>query len=92
MSELYYNWNNDWRDELKEENYDVWERFASCKSTIRDIRIMTKLVMKYNMSRSKKDCLDFILNWVTGLNNQVSLYPADDEDYNKLLESIKLGK
>ena len=30
-------WNNDWREELKTDNYPVWERLAECRNTKRDI-------------------------------------------------------
>ena len=80
-------WNNDWREELKTDNYPVWERLAECRNTKRDIMVMAKLNCKYNPSRSKEDCLDRILEWVTDWNSQVNLYP-DDEEYHDMLKKL----
>lgn len=81
------NWNDDWRDELKQDNYEVWERLAECRNNRNDIIIMSKLVVKYNPEKSKQECFDRILEWVTDWNNQINLYPVDDE-YSKMLKQI----
>lgn len=80
-------WNNDWREELKTDSYPVWERLAECRNTKRDIIIMAKLNYKYNPGKSKEDCLDRILEWVTDWNSQVNLYP-DDEEYDEMLKKL----
>ena len=82
-----YNWNHDWREELKEENPKCYERFCDCKNNRRDLKIMAKLMYKYNPTKSKEDCLDKIIDWITGANNQVHLVP-DEEEYQKLLECL----
>lgn len=81
-------WNDDWREELKTDNYSVWERLAECRNTKRDIILMAKLNYKYNPSRSKKDCLDRILEWVTAWNSQDYLYPDDKEEYDEMLKKL----
>lgn len=81
------NWNDEWREELKQDNYEVWERLAECRNNRNDIIIMSKLVVKYNPEKSEQECFDRILEWVTDWNNQISLYPVDDE-YNKMLKQI----
>lgn len=81
------NWNDDWREELMKDTYEVWERLAECRNRIKDIPIMAKLVYKYNPSKTKEQCLDRIITWVTDWNNQFNLIP-DDEGYKKLLERM----
>lgn len=81
------NWNDDWRDELKENDYNVWERLAECRNNLNDITKICKLMYKYNQGKSKKDCLDRTLEWICDWNNQDNLYPSD-EDYVKLLETL----
>lgn len=82
------NWNDDWRDELKADSYEVWKRLAECRNTKKDIVTMSKLVCKYNPNKSKEECLDRILEWVTDWNNQFNLYP-DKEEYDKMLRALK---
>lgn len=82
-----YNWNDDWREELKKDTYDIWERLADCRNTRTDIKIIAKLMYKYNPSKSKEDCLDRTLEWITEWNNQDNLYP-DDDTYDKILASM----
>ena len=38
-------WNNDWREELKTDNYPVWERLAECRNTKRDIMVMLRILL-----------------------------------------------
>ncbi|MEE3344797.1 MAG: hypothetical protein VZS44_11935 [Bacilli bacterium] len=81
-------WNDDWRDELKNDDYEIWERLAECRNTRKDMIHMAKLVYKYNPSKSKEECLDRILEWVTDWNSQVGLYPETTEEYNDMLNRI----
>ena len=32
-------WNDDWRNELKEKNYKVWERLCECRNTSKNMKI-----------------------------------------------------
>lgn len=81
-------WNDDWREELKKDNYDIWERLAECRNNRKDIMYMAKLMYKYNLDKTKQDCLDRMLEWVTDWNSQANLYPDSDDEYNKMLASI----
>lgn len=80
-------WNNDWRDELKSDDYDAWERLADCRNRRSDIKKYAKLIYKYNPNRTKEECLDRAIEWITDWNNQPKLIP-DDEEYKKIIESI----
>ena len=80
-------WNNDWRDELKTDDYAAWERLADCRNRRSDIKKYAKLIYKYNPNRTKEDCLDRSIEWITEWNNQPNLIP-DDEEYKKIIESI----
>lgn len=80
-------WNDDWREELKEIDTDCHERLCDCKNRKSDIRKIAKLMYKYNSSKTKEECLDRTIEWITDWNNQVSLGP-DDEEYKKILSSI----
>jgi len=80
-------WNDDWREELEKDYYDCYIRLCECRNTKKDLKILTKLLYKYNSSKTKEQCLDRIIAWVTDWNNQVNLVPDDDE-YKKLLECL----
>ena len=81
------NWNNDWRDELKTEDPECYERFADCDNKRSDLKKLAKLVYKYNLDRPKEECVDYIIEWVTDANNQPNLIPDEDE-YKKILNSL----
>lgn len=81
-------WNDDWRDELKTDDYEIWERLAECRNNRKDIMHMAKLMYKYNPDKEKSDCLDRMLEWVTDWNSQANLYPDSTDEYNKMLASI----
>ena len=81
------NWNDDWREELKKDNYEAWIRLADCDNRRSDIKLYAKLVCKYNPSKTKEECLDHVIQWITDWNNQPELIPDDDE-YKKILESL----
>lgn len=82
------NWNDDWRDELKSDHYDCWERLCDCRNLRRDLMVMAKLMKKYNLGKDPQDVLDRILEWVTDWNSQVNLYP-DDEEYDQMLKQLR---
>ena len=79
-------WNDDWRNELKEKNYKVWERLCECRNTKNDIKIMSRLVKKYNNSIDAVDCLEIIMTWVNDWNGQNIDFTI--EEYENILKSI----
>lgn len=82
------NWNDDWRIELAQKYPDCYERLCDCVNIKKDILTMAKLNYKYNPFKSKEDCLDRILEWVTDWNSQLDLYPKTEVEYNKILIKI----
>lgn len=80
-------WNDDWRDELKSDDYAAWERLADCRNRRSDIKMYAKLIYKYNSNRTKEECLDRSIIWITDWNNQPGLIPDDDE-YKKIIASM----
>lgn len=79
-------WNDDWRNELKEKNHKVWERLCECRNTKNDIKIMSRLVKKYNNSIDAVDCLERIMTWVNDWNGQNIDFTI--EEYENILKSI----
>jgi hypothetical protein len=77
-------WNNDWRSELEIKNPECYERLCECRNTKHDILIIAKLMYRYNQDRTKEDCLDRTIEWITDWNNQIEIYP-NEEDYQKIL-------
>jgi len=77
-------WNDDWRDELEAENPLAYERLCECRNTKADLRLIAKLMYKYNKNNTKEDCLDRTIEWITDWNNQFNLEP-DEEEYNNIL-------
>ena len=64
-------WNDDWRDELKETNYNCYERLCECRNTKKDIERMAKLMYKYNKDyATAEDCLIRMIEWVGDWNSQ----------------------
>ena len=77
-------WNDDWRSELEIKNPECYERLCECRNTKNDILIISRLMYKYNQDRTKEDCLDRTIEWITDWNNQIEIYP-NEEDYQKIL-------
>jgi hypothetical protein len=77
-------WNDDWRSELEIKNPECYERLCECRNTKHDILIIAKLMYRYNQDRTKEDCLDRTIEWITDWNNQIEIYP-NEEDYQKIL-------
>ena len=77
---------DNWRDDLKRENYEAWVRLCECHNTRTDLKNIAKRCWKENRTKhTKEECLDHIIEWICGDNNQVSLIPDDDE-YKKILD------
>lgn len=85
MSEF---WNDDWRTELKEKNYDCWERLAECRNTLKDVKLMAKLMYQYNPNQEAEDCLTRMLEWVCDWNNQYNIDPTREE-FDEMVKYIK---
>lgn len=81
-------WNDDWREELETDYESCYIRLCECRNTAKDIVLMAQLMYRYNSGRTKKDCLDRMLDWVTDWNNQPNLYPDTEEEYNKMLSYL----
>ena len=77
-------WNNDWRSELETKNPECYERLCECRNIKNDILIISRIMYKYNQDRTKEDCLDRTIEWTTDWNNQIEIYP-NEEDYQKIL-------
>ena len=77
-------WNDDWREELRLTNENCYNRLCECRNTKHDILIIAKLMYRYNQDRTKEDCLDRTIEWITDWNNQIEIYP-NEEDYQKIL-------
>ena len=77
-------WNDDWREELRLTNENCYNRLCEGMNTKHDILIIAKLMYRYNQDRTKEDCLDRTIEWITDWNNQIEIYP-NEEDYQKIL-------
>lgn len=82
------NWNDDWRDELQEKNYNCYLRLCECRNTKNDLKIIAKIMFKYNVGKGAQDCLDRTISWLTDWNNQVDLIPLKEE-YDEILEYLE---
>lgn len=80
-------WNDDWRDELKEKNSNCHLRLCECRNTSKDLKIIAKLMYKYNQWATPEQCADRTLEWITCWNSQVNLIPVDEE-YTQLINYI----
>lgn len=80
-------WNDDWREELEKDDYEAYLRLCDCRNRRNDIKKYAKLIYKYNPNRTKEECLDRSITWITDWNNQPGLIPDDDE-YKKILEAM----
>lgn len=48
-------WNDDWRIELEETDYDCYERLCECRNTKADIYRIARIMYKYNQTTSVED-------------------------------------
>ena len=77
-------WNNDWRSELETKNSKCYERLCECRNTKNDILIISRIMYKYNQNRTKHDCLDRTIEWLTDWNSQFELCLSETE-YQEIL-------
>lgn len=82
-------WNNDWRNELEEKNYDCYIRLCECRNTKRDLLTMACLIAKYNPIKNVGDCVDYILEWVGDWNGQYDVTDLTMDEYKIMVETIK---
>ena len=80
-------WNNDWRSELEIKNPECYERLCECRNTKHDILIIAKLMYRYNQDRTKYDCLDRTIEWLTDWNSQFELCLSETE-YQEILSKM----
>ena len=80
-------WNNDWRSELEIKNPECYERLCECRNTKNDILIISRIMHKYNQNRTKNDCLDRTIEWLTDWNSQFELCLSETE-YQEILSKM----
>lgn len=81
-------WNDAWREELERDYENVFLRLCECRNVISDISIMAMLMYKYNNeNHSAEECLDRMIEWVVGWNNQDELY-IDFKEYQRMLNKV----
>lgn len=89
-------WNDDWRYELKDKDYDCYIRLCECNNTFSDIKIIAKLMWKYNhynpnLDIDIRDCVDRTVIWLCDWNEQLALYDKITEgDYELIVEIIEM--
>lgn len=71
------NWNDDWRNELKETEPIIYKRLAECRNTKKDLLIIAKLMCKYNKDKTKEECLYRVVEWLVDWNSQTELLPIN---------------
>ena len=81
-------WNDDWRTELKNVDYDCYVRLCECRNTRKDLLTMSKLVFKYNPTMSAEECVVRILEWVGDWNGQYMITDLTTEEYKNLIKSV----
>ena len=72
---------------LKLKNPECYERLCECRNTKNDILIISKIMYKYNQNRTKHDCLDRTIEWLTDWNSQFELCLSETE-YQEILSKM----
>lgn len=80
--------NDDWRTYLREHYNNAYERLCECRNTRADIKIMARLVKRYNPNKTASECLERILVWVGDWNSQIEVADLTTEEYEEILASI----
>lgn len=78
--------NNDWRNELKEIDYNCYERLCNCNNTRKDVITMSTLCAKYNPNKTTEECLVYILEWVGDWNGQYDITDLTEKQYQTMLK------
>lgn len=82
-------WNDDWRMELENKYYGCYERLCECRNNRNDVVLMASLMYKYNSDKTAEECLDRMIEWVCGWNNQDELEDiCIPKKYEKMLNMV----
>ena len=82
------NWNDDWREELEEKDYNCYMRLCECRNTRKDVIKMAKLVGKYNPTQPAEECLIHMMEWVGEWNGQYMVTDFTKGEYKKAIADI----
>lgn len=77
-------WNDDWRQELEMKNEPCFTRLCECRNTYNDIKIISKYMHKYNEDKTKEECVDRTLEWISSWNNQYEFFDLSVAKYKEL--------
>ena len=80
-------WNDDWREELKNNYTAIYERLCDCDNKKGDIDVIAVLMQKYNPNVCSSVVLDRVMIWLTDWNGQLSL-ELPLKEYNKIIKKM----
>lgn len=81
-------WNDDWRESLKERDYEAWIRLCECRNTMDDLKLIAQLMYSANKEEhSKEDAVLRTEEWLTDWNNQAEMI-LSSQQYFDLVHSI----
>ena len=80
-------WNDDWREELKNNYTAIYERLCDCDNKKNDIEVIAVLMQKYNPNVCSDVILDRVMEWLTVWNNQ-SYLELTLKEYNKIIKKM----
>ena len=79
-------WNDDWREELKNNCPTIYERLCDCDNKKSDIEVIAVLMQKYNQNVCSSVVLDRVMVWLNFWNNQSLKLPL--KEYNKIIKKM----
>ena len=79
-------WNDDWREELKNNHTAIYERLCDCDNKKSDIEVIAILMQKYNQNVCSSVVLDRVMVWLNFWNNQSLKLPL--KEYNKIIKKM----
>ena len=80
-------WNDDWREELKNNYPTIYERLCDCDNKKSDIEVIAVLMKKYNQNVCSSEVLDRVMELLTVWNNQ-SYLELTLKEYNKIIKKM----
>ena len=80
-------WNDDWREELKNNYTAIYERLCDCDNEKSDIEVIAVLMQKYNQNVCSSVVLDRVMEWLTVWNNQ-SCLELTLKEYAKIIKKM----
>ena len=80
-------WNDDWREELKNNYTTIYERLCDCDNKKGDIEVIAILMQKYNQNVCSSAVLDRVMVWLNFWNNQ-SYLELTLKEYNKIIKKM----